>query len=168
MRSDNKQTYGTVSRFLHWSMAACFGFMLYTGLQGEDAFRELLPYHKSVGTLLMALLIMRIIWSILNHHKRPPTGNVFVKLGHLALYLLMLAVPTVALIRQYGAARGALDVFGVPVMEGSSERILWMVELGNNFHGEVAWVLFALTAGHIVMAIIHQIKGEKILNRMAH
>lgn len=35
MRSDNSQVYGTISRTLHWAMAICFGFMLYTGLQGK-------------------------------------------------------------------------------------------------------------------------------------
>lgn len=167
MLLDSSQRYGTISRFLHWSMAICFGFMLYTGLQGEDAFRELLPYHKSVGTILMALIAVRIIWAMLNHHKRPKAANIFVTLGHLALYVLMLAIPTVALIRQYGAARGPLEVFGVNVMEGSSERIIWMVELAE-WHGEMAWALFVLAAGHIAMAIFHQIRGEKILNRMAH
>lgn len=168
MLPDSSQRYGTISRFLHWSMAICFGFMLYTGLQGEDVFKALLPYHKSVGTILMALIAVRIVWAMLNHHKRPKAANIFVTLGHLALYVLMLAIPTVALIRQYGAARGPLEVFGVQVMEGSPERILWMVELANDYHGEMAWTLFALSAGHIAMAIFHQIRGEKILNRMAH
>lgn len=168
MRSDNKQTYGTISRFLHWSMAACFGFMLYTGLAGEETFKSLIPYHKSVGTLLMALLIVRILWALANRHKRPPAGNVFVRLGHLALYVLMLAVPVAALLRQYGSARGPLNVFGVNVMDGAAEKIEWLVEIGNNFHGELAWVLLALAGGHIIMAIFHQIRGEKILNRMVH
>ncbi|MEG9488113.1 cytochrome b [Mannheimia indoligenes] len=167
MRSDNSQVYGTISRTLHWTMAICFGFMLYTGLQGE-AFREWLPYHKSVGAILMLLIVIRVIWAIINRNNRPAPDNIFVTLGHFALYVLMLAVPTIALIRQYGAARGPLDVFGVKVMEGSTEKIEWAVSLGNNFHGELAWGLFVLSAGHIVMAIYHQIKGKKILNRMVH
>ncbi|QIM67647.1 hypothetical protein A4G16_09925 [Mannheimia granulomatis] len=168
MRSDNSQVYGTVSRILHWSMAICFGFMLYTGLAGEETFRSLLPYHKSVGAILMVLIIVRTLWAMANRKNRPAAANIFVTLGHLALYILMLTVPTIALIRQYGAARGPLEVFGVKVMEGATEKIDWTVSLGNSLHGELAWALFALTAGHIIMAIYHQIKGEKILNRMAH
>lgn len=168
MRSDNSQVYGTVSRILHWLMVACFGFMLYTGLQEGDAFKALISYHKSVGAILMALIVIRVIWAILNRNNRPAPKNIFVTLGHFALYVLMIVVPVTALIRQYGAARGSLEVFGVTVMEGSTEKIEWAVNLGNNLHGELAWGLFALAAGHIVMAIYHQIKGEKILNRMAH
>ncbi|QIW14886.1 hypothetical protein A4G20_00050 [Pasteurellaceae bacterium RH1A] len=164
---DNRQKYGTVSRFLHWSMALCFGFMLYTGLAGEETFKALMPYHKSVGTILMGLLVIRIIWAIANRKNRPPAGNIMVTLGHLALYVLMIAVPVIALIRQYGGARGPLEVFGVNVMDGAAEKIDWMVNLGGLLHGELAWALFALVGGHIVMAIYHQIKGEKIINRMA-
>lgn len=116
----------------------------------------------------MLLIVIRVIWAIINRNNRPAPDNIFVTLGHFALYVLMLAVPTIALIRQYGAARGPLEVFGVNVMEGSPEKIEWAVSLGNNFHGELAWALFVLSAGHIVMAIYHQIKGKKILNRMAH
>lgn len=168
MRSDNSQVYGTVSRILHWLMAACFGFMLYTGLQEGDAFKALISYHKSVGAILMALIIIRVIWAILNRNHRPAPKNIFVTLGHFALYVLMIAVPLVALFRQYGSAKGDLQVFGVNVMGSAAEKIDWMVSLGNSLHGELAWGLFALAAGHIVMAIYHQIKGEKILNRIAH
>lgn len=168
MRSDNSQVYGTISRTLHWTMAICFGFMLYTGLLGEEGFRAWLPYHKSVGTILMLLIIVRVIWAVMNRKNRPAPDNIWVKAGHFALYVLMLAVPSVALIRQYGAARGPLEVFGVNVMNGSPEKIEWTVSLGGALHGELAWALFALSAGHIVMAIYHQIKGKKILNRMAH
>ncbi|WP_373820192.1 cytochrome b [Glaesserella sp.] len=167
MQADNSQYYGTVSRFLHWLMAICFGFMLFTGLSDEETFKSFIAYHKSVGTILMGLIIIRLIWAIANRHRRPPAKNIFVTLGHKALYGLMVVVPVVALIRQYGAARGPLDVFGMKVMNGSAEKIDWMVSLGNQWHGLLAWVLFTLVAGHIVMAIIHQIKGEKIINRMA-
>lgn len=167
MYSDSKQRYGTISRFLHWAMAACFAFMFYSGLSGEETFRALLPYHKSVGTILMVLLIIRVLWAILNRHQRPPAGNIFVTLGHLALYFLMFAVPLIALIRQYGSARGPLEVFGVNVMDSAESRIDWTVELGSNFHGELALVLLALVVGHIVMSVFHQLRGEKILNRMA-
>ncbi|MDD0824117.1 cytochrome b [Mannheimia sp. AT1] len=168
MRSDNGQTYGTISRILHWSMALCFGFMLYTGLLDEESFRSLLPYHKSVGTILMVLIILRVIWAKINRKNRPQPSNIFVVLGHSVLYLLMVLVPLTALIRQYGGARGPLEVFGVKVMDDAAQKIEWMTSIGNSLHGTLAWALFVLAAGHIIMAIYHQIKGEKILNRMMH
>ena len=165
---DTQQYYGTISRLLHWSMAAAFAVMLFTAAMwnfNEDYF-SLMGLHKSVGFLLMILIVVRVIWAALNIKNRPH-GNLIVKLGHLGLYVLMIAVPMVGLIRQYGSARGSLKVFGVEVMGAAPEKIEWMTQIGNMAHGNLAWLLFALAAGHIVMAIVHQVKGEKIINRMA-
>lgn len=168
MHKDNPNTYGSVSRFLHWSMAAGFAFMLFTvaAWSLNEDYYSLLAYHKPVGFILLVLAAVRLLWAALNAARRPP-AHIGARLGHLALYGLMLAVPLVAMIRQYGAARGPLDVFGIRVMTGSPEKIEWMAQLGNQWHGLLGWVLYALAAGHIVMAVVHQIKGEKIINRMA-
>lgn len=168
MHQDNSQYYGTISRLLHWGMAACFTFMLFTAVMwriNEDYY-SLMAYHKSVGFILMVLAVVRLLWTALNMRHRPES-NIVVKLGHLALYALMVLVPAVALLRQYGSAKSALDVFGVTVLPTAPEKIEWMAQVGNQWHGVLAWTLFVLVAGHIVMAIVHQIKGEKIINRMA-
>ncbi len=174
---DTPQYYGTVSRLLHWSMAAAFVFMLFTALMwniDEDYF-SLMDYHKSVGFILMLLLIVRLLWAALNFHSRPHSGAL-VKLGHFMLYALMAAVPFTALLRQYGAARSELQVFGITVMDKAPEKIEWMNQAGGahliagadlSVHGLLAFALFILAAGHILFAVIHQIKGEKIINRIA-
>lgn len=165
---DNQLYYGTISRILHWLMAAGFAFLLFTVIMwniNEDYF-SLMAYHKSVGFLLTILIVVRIIWALLNASRRPQS-NLAVKLGHWALYVLMIAVPVVGLLRQYGAARSTLDVFGIEVMGKAPEKIEWMTQLGNAAHGKLGYVLFVLAFGHIVAAIVHQIRGEKIINRMA-
>ena len=114
--------------------------------------------------MLMVLIVLRLIWTALNLRRRPAAA-ITVKLGHAALYLLMLAVPLSALLRQYGSARKPLDVFGIEVMPAAAEKIQWMLDIGHN-HAFLAWTLYALIGGHIAIALIHQIKGDKILNRM--
>lgn len=167
MNHDNPQRYGTISRFLHWSMAAAFLFMLGTAIAwniNEDYF-SLMGWHKSIGVLLGVLAVVRLIWALI-HARHRPSGNLLVKAGHGILYLLMLAVPLIGMIRQYGSARD-FALFDILAMPKAAERIEWMTQLGNQWHGTLAWLLFALVAGHIVMAVVHQIKGEKIINRMA-
>ncbi|MDK4687786.1 cytochrome b [Kingella negevensis] len=164
---DNSQYYGAISRALHWLMAVGFLFMLFTATMWnmDDKYFSLMGAHKAVGVLLMVLVLVRLVWAVLNWTKRP-YGNLAVKLGHLALYVLMIAVPLVGLLRQYGSGR-ELNVFGLVLMEKSADKIESLVQLGNVAHGKLAWALFALVAGHIGMAVLHQIKGEKIINRMA-
>lgn len=165
---DTQQYYGTISRTLHWLMAAGYAFMLYTVIswQINEENMSLIGVHKSVGFCLLILAILRTIWALSNLRHRPHNAPI-AHIGHGLLYLLMLAVPTVAMLRQYGAARGALEVFGVTVMNKAPERIQWMTDLGNIAHSKLGWLMFAMIAGHIIAAIWHQIRGEKIINRMA-
>ena len=81
----------------------------------------------------------------------------------------MLAIPSIALLRQYGSGR-AFSPLGLPIFPGfdPSEKIDWMVQLGGLLHGELAWVLVALVAGHVAMVWWHRRQGgaEDVLPRM--
>lgn len=168
MYKDNQQHYGTISRLLHWLMALCFFFMLGTVVAwnlNEDYY-SLMNYHKAAGFLLMWLAILRVVWAFKNKSNRP-TDSIAVHIGHGLLYLLMLIVPLVGLLRQYGAARGDLNIWGITLLPAASEKIEWMTKIGSLIHGKAGFVLFALMLGHILFAIAHQIRGEKIINRMA-
>lgn len=167
MIKDTEHYYGLITRLFHWGMAAGFAFMYYTAVAwtiNEDNY-TLMPYHKAVGFILLVAATLRILWMLVNFTNRPH-GNILVKLGHLALYALTLAVPLTGLFKHYGAARAPLDVFGIVVLDKAPAKIEWMSQAGNP-HLPLGWLLLVLIVGHIVMAIYHQLKGEKILNRMA-
>ncbi|OFT00601.1 cytochrome B [Neisseria sp. HMSC31F04] len=112
------------------------------------------------------MIVVRILWAAANMGKRPPADSAAAKMGHLALYALMLFVPLVGMIRQYGSGRGPLKVFGLQVMQGTPEKVEWMANLGNMLHGKMAWLLFVLVAGHIAMVIVHRMQGNDVLPRM--
>ena len=130
MQTDTATRYGTVSRTLHWAMAACYLLMFATALK----------LHKAAGLLLLLLALVRFVWALV-HFQRRPAGGVAVKAGHLALYALMFAVPASGMARQFHGAFG-------------------------NAHGALAFVFFLLIAGHIAMTVLHQRRGEAILQRM--
>lgn len=166
MEQTKSQKYNTLTRFLHWLMALCFAIMLGTALMfSEESMRTLMPIHKSFGFVLAVLIVVRVLWSFITRHQRP-VNTAIAKLGHLALYALMIIVPLTALIRQYGSGRGPLKVFGVQVMQGLSEPNEFLADIGNIFHGNLAYLLFILVAGHIAVAVLHQLKGEKIMQRI--
>jgi len=155
MQPDSRNRYGTISRFLHWSMALGIALMFLLALAWHiDArWRVLVPAHKALGTVLLMLLLFRIIWAIASE-TRPAAGNRAVRCGHFALYVLMLTVPGIALLRD--AARGR---------DGNAGNAL--THFGDLWHGRSAWFLLALVVGHIAMTVIHQRRGEKVLQRMA-
>ncbi len=169
---DSPSRYGTVSRLFHWTMA--LGFLLIfttalTHLLAEDsALDELLwPLHKTLGVVLMALVVLRGLWALLNAGRRPPHLNAAARLGHLALYALMFAIPAIGLLRQYGSGR-AFEPFGLPLIDARpGDEIEWMRSLGGLLHGELGWVLLALAVGHITMAFWHRRRAhENVLPRM--
>lgn len=169
---DNKIQYGTVSRFIHWSMAVGFIWMMLTVILKVVADKtEIQQFfwstHKAVGLLLLTTFFIRIIWSFTTLNKRPTSVSTWSKLGHIGLYIMMFLVPSIGLLRQYGSGK-EFSIFGMTIIEGDSQRkIQWMVDLGSQFHGLLGWVFFTFIFLHIVMVIVHHKRGEKaIIKRM--
>lgn len=174
---DTPQRYGRVSRILHWGMAALFAWQfagmavrILVGRHPVTAF--MVGTHASLGFLLLVLVLLRAAWGLTQFRHRPRHAPGLVgrlaTLGHLALYALMLAVPSLALLRAAGSGRGFAP-FGIPLFpafEGGA--VAWMVAPANAAHGLLAWTLLTLVAGHIVMALAHRwLWQDDVLHRMA-
>ena len=170
---DSTSKYGLITRVLHWGMALLFAWQFTSALAHmlfeDTAIDEFFwGSHKPVGLVLMVLIIIRALWGLLNLKRRPPADSMAARLGHLALYVLMLVVPAVALFRQYGSGR-KFEAFGMTIMQGfdESQKIQWMIDLGSNFHKILGYVLLVMIVGHIFFAIRHYLKGEtRITDRM--
>lgn len=173
---DSPRRYGLVSRFLHWTMALLLGWQ-FTGmlmkvildLNPRESF--MVGTHNSIGILLLALILIRGLWALLNLRNRPkpePTlqGRLAL-LGHLALYLLMVYVPAVAFLRLVGSGR-EFALFGVLPMFEAGERVDWMMAPASATHGLMGWVLLTLIVGHLAMVVVHHfIWKDDTLHRMA-
>jgi len=173
---DTPFRYGFVSRMLHWGMALLFAWQfagmavrLAVGRSPLTAF--MVGTHRGVGTLLLLLVLVRGAWSLFNLRQRPAYGQGLAswgaRLGHIVLYGLMMVVPALALLRQYGSGR-AFAPFGIPLMAGFDGRIEGLVAPANAAHGLLAWALLVLIAGHITVALLHRfLWRDDILARMA-
>jgi cytochrome b561 len=165
--SDNSSRYGLLTRVFHWGMAAVLIWQftsVFAHVFFEDTAvdRFLWATHKPTGLLLFGLIVLRLLWALYNRSRRPASISLAATLGHVALYALLLTVPSFALLRQYGSGR-TFEAFGLTIFEGfSSAKIEWMLNLGNNFHGVLGWLLMVLTAGHIVMVIWHKCSKNSV------
>lgn len=90
MISDSKKRYGIISRALHWLAALLVAWQL---LKFGDRIAEgehwigqtLVPWHISIGSLLLVLAVCRILWAISQRNNRPAPDQseaVLVKAGH--------------------------------------------------------------------------------------
>ena len=177
---DTPQRYGTITRTIHWTMAALFVWQ-YAGMiskvtLGKDhgLTKALSANHAQIGTILFILIALRIIWAVMNRDSRPAQDpglpGMLARLGHFALYALMLLVPSVALIRAWGNQR-SFAPFGFEIFPArpESDVVSWAVELGGLLHGEAAWVMGVLVLGHIAMAFWHQfVLRDGLMRRIAH
>lgn len=173
---DTPQRYGAVTRVLHWGIAALIllqllGVVLKVTMGRESAAAPLIGLHAPTGTLLFVLIVIRLIWSFANRGNRPPHGPGLVgkaaMLGHMALNVLMLAVPSLALLRAWGGTR-AFAPFGFEIFPARETAIGWTGELAAALHGELGWIMAVLILGHVGMVIVHEkLWRDGTLSRMA-
>ena len=176
---DDSTRYGAVTRGFHWGIAALllwqFGGMLSGRILGEESAlaAALSANHQQVGTVLFVLIAARVVWALANRGRRPPHGpglhGYAVRLGHFAMYALMLAVPSAALLRAWGGER-AFAPFGFQIFapRAPEEVVSTATAIGSNFHGELAWIMGILILGHIAIALVHQlVLRDGTLKRMA-
>ena len=67
MTPDSSRYYGTISRLLHWLMAACFVVMLVTAiiwnLTEADWVYSFYGLPNSSGFILIVLIVVRLLWA---------------------------------------------------------------------------------------------------------
>ena len=171
---DTAQRYRAVSRFLHWTMATLFAWQ-FAGMAIKEIVgrtpltRFWVGSHASVGIVLLALVVGRLGWALAQRRRRPPyragAAGLAARGGHFALYALMLAVPLLALMRAIGQAR-PIAVFGATLRGPREGEIGWLTAPADWLHGNLAWLLLALVAGHASMVLVHRRRGDDIAARM--
>src|SRR5690606_10321685 len=116
--------------------------------------QTLVPWHLSIGTLLLLLVAVRIAWAA-RQRVRPaqePAMAFVVRAGHVLLYAGMAAMPITGILTMIGGGYG-LTAFGIEIV-AKGDEILWASSIGS-LHSPIAWLLLILTVGHIGMALLH-------------
>lgn len=172
MINDSRERYGSISKILHWGMAVLVAWqVLKFGDRIDDGEhwigQTLVPWHVSIGTLLLCLIVLRILWAAGQRNNRPlqdPATAILVKIGHGLLYLGLLLMPITGIMVMLGGGYG-LKAFGVQII-AKGEGIGWAETLGG-LHSPLAWALTVLIAGHIGIALLHHfVKRDDTLKRM--
>ncbi|WP_428399639.1 cytochrome b [Marinobacter salarius] len=171
--ADDTDRYGRVSRVLHWGMALLILWQFLSAgahfLLGDTAVEEFFwATHKPLGLLLFVLIFVRVLWALMNVSRRPQSVNAAAKAGHIALYMLLVIVPGLALLRQYGSGK-SFEPFGIPLFSGfEGDETPWMVAPGDLLHSWLGWVLLAIILGHIFMVVWHRRSASQpdVLPRM--
>ena len=173
--------YGTMPQFLHWMTVVLVLIAWTLGTFGDDlpkgaARATGLFVHMSAGLLILGALGMRLAWRAVE--PPPPTvPNEFgrwlgayadpaARLGHFALYALLLAVPIVGIVAQF--ARGdALPLFGAIEIPSPWPRDRAFAHTVTEIHEIAANALVIVACFHAAAALVHHfVFGDNTLVRM--
>ena len=143
------------------------------------AIRRLFRYVKESSSragafwcCVLILLMVRVIWRVVDRPPPPevtPLGNwleVFGKITHAALYVLLAATPILGIVLQF--ARGeALPLFGVTEIASPWVRDRAFASLLKDVHETLANSLMILAAFHALAAMVHHwLWRDRTLARM--
>ncbi|GIZ10929.1 cytochrome b [Pseudomonas sp. NCCP-436] len=157
--------YGLVSITLHWLAAlAVFGLFALgywmVGLSYYDPWRQTAPdLHKSIGLLLFALMLLRVLWRLFNptpmalaSHGR--LTRLASKLGHGVLYLGLFGVMISGYLISTADGRG-IEVFGLFSVPATVTDIPRQEDIAGAVHQYLAWGLVILAGLHALAAFKH-------------
>jgi len=175
--ANEAERYGRTSRILHWTTAILFIFMIPTGIFSsmipEDAwFRtEYNVVHKTIGFILFALVLIRLIWN--RRSKRPrlskalkPSERTLAHIAHIMLYGLMLALPITGYLMTsfHGYSSYFFFIEIEPFLPESKAYIVWGL-----FHKYLLqYVIYIVLGSHILGSLKHHFvdKHKDALGRM--
>lgn len=173
---DSKKQYGYISRALHWVTAVLviLQFLVVLAWRGSGQneitlFLSSIGPHGSLGLLILIATLLRLGWTWKNRKLRPPQAQdisgTLARLVHVSFYVILLLLPTFALLRQYGEGY-EIRLYGMTILSETDHYIAWMVAPANLLHSPLSWLLFVLVIGHIAMALTHQFWfKDKVLAR---
>lgn len=173
MLRNTPETFGLVTRVLHWGIAALVVVQLSLGLRISDmepglSTLWLYSLHKSLGLVTLALVVARILWHLASPPPRPIGGgwqSLAARVTHWTIYALLLAIPLAgwAASSATGIDVMFLDSWTVPPIAPVSP--LWE-DRGFAVHDLLTKVLLGLIFLHMAAALKREMDGDGTLRRM--
>lgn len=127
--------------------------------------------HKSIGTLLFIVMVVRVVWRFISPPPKPLASysrltRISAVLAHIALYTVLFAI----LISGYliSTADGqAISVFGWFDVPASVTGLPQQADTAGTIHLYLAWAVVVLSVLHALAALKHHfIDRDVTLKRM--
>lgn len=178
---DSGKKLSGVTIGLHWLVAICILSLIAIGIyMVKTESWHLYHLHKSIGSLVFAAIIVRVVWRLKNGLPEPVRQ--FSKFEHLASntvhYLLLIctvAMPVTGMIYS-GASGHGFGIFNLAIfpsnysMDNPGQAIPFnaqLSDLAQSMHGTIGYFLIVLIAIHLAGALKHHILDkDQTLKRM--
>ncbi len=172
MYASSSTRYDALSRAFHWLTAIAVGIAFILGPGGfgrlmrsgvDPASRSDIVWHESLGLLVLALTVLRLLWVAVRPAAPRFEAGVWMdrlaRLTHLTLWTLLLALPLTALLALGSEGHpltllGGLRVDQMPLIAQSP--IAHLANWGD-VHGFLGDALVWLAGLHAVAALYHHV-----------
>lgn len=176
MLKNTQETYGSMTKTLHWLIALLVIVMLIVGfvlaaMVDSPLKGNLIGLHKSVGMTVLLLMVIRLLWRFINPQPVLPITvplweQIAARLVQLFLYVVLFLMPISGWlmtslggypVKFWGWFNLALPV---PVNKSLGEDFF-------NAHIVIAWIIIGLLVLHAGAALKHHfIEKNNVLRRM--
>jgi cytochrome b561 len=176
MRKNTKNQYGTISKVLHWGMAILIIAMLACGIIMADLAASPLKWkmymlHKSVGLVVLFLIISRLIWRFINivpelPASLPATHRSLAKLSPYVLYAMMITMVLSGYVMSDmgGHAISFFDAYTLPHLFSKNQSLS---AIAAKTHGIAAYCFIVILTTHVFAAFYrHFVLKNEVLRRM--
>jgi cytochrome b561 len=168
--------YTRTARILHWIMAVLISSMIPLGLViandwGGPLQESLYDLHRSVGALLIPLILVRVVYHLANPplplpDDIPTMQRFAARATHWGLYALLLVQPMVGWMAT-SAYRAPIMVFGWFELPPICPENRLVFEQLSAIHGLIGMAIAGLMAAHISAALYHHfVRKDRVLMRM--
>lgn len=171
-----RDRYDAPTMVLHWLVALLIvvAFIVVQVADGMPRGPEriaTMDLHKSLGVTIFALVLVRMAWRTFHPAPALPSGTpswmeLSAKLGHLALYALMIAVPLSGILMTEAKGReiAVWGLFNLPMVVTPDKTLGHDLE---EVHELVGNLLLILAGMHAAVALFHQfVLKDGLLTRM--
>ena len=168
--------YGTVARYLHWSIAVGVAIMLiigfFHGYITDKALRStFMRFHMSLGILILVLMLARLLWALTNHKPQPLPNiprwqQIASKAAHGLLYVLLILMPISGwvMVNAHGGSPGFFGLFNLPTIAPANKAFGSFM---SDVHSFLAWAIIVVVAVHLIAIIKHLVVDKhNLLKRM--
>lgn len=176
MIKNNQSSYGSIAKIIHWVVAFAVISMIVLGFT-MDTFQEplkstLYGYHEEFGLTIMAIMLFRVYWRIVNLQPTLPESTPhwqypLVKLAHFVLYIALFVMIASGWAKSTasGYIPNFYGLFELPMPFIYQNQAI--VAVAKVVHLATAWVIISMVSLHTLAALYHHfIYKDNVLIRM--
>jgi len=173
--ADDGTAYDGVAITLHWATALLvivqFAMAVTWDWFAKPTRQAMESVHISLGVLLTAVIVARIVWRLMPRHQRPSIVSGWVEMAakavHYLLYALLVAQAGLGFAFRWaqGHPVSFFGLFAIPgpydALERPTRRLL------HELHEYGGWAIVIIALGHALAAIYHHYAlRDRVLGRM--